>query len=187
MKTESKSKEKSKTSKAAESTAKGVNKTGDFMARNTKTFIYLGLGAIVLYAGYKAFKSVDKIGDMFFDDPNSGGGNLGDIWQPAKTPTGATINLIQAQTIAADLLSAVDGWGGLNEKEYKIVENALKNRTPKDFQLISEAFGTPPRDPLTGGQTFAILGQKLNLSQWLTQELSGEQKTRIKIAAPLIF
>lgn len=171
----------------AKKAASATNKAGDLMTRNAKTVLYVGIGALAIFVGYKVVKSINAVGEVFVDDPSAGGGAIGDIKNPSKTPTGATINHIQAQTAAATILSAVDGLGGLNEKEYITVENVLKGRTPKDFQMISDAFGMPKRSPLTGEQSFWFFGEKLNLSQWLTIEMNEEQRSRIRVAAPLLF
>lgn len=190
MKAPSKAKVKETANNAVKTTAKAAKSTGNFISKNPKATLYLGLGILGVFVGYKLLKGFNKVGNTLSDllpDASAGGGKLTDISTPDKVFTGATINLVQAQTLAANILSAMDGIGGLSESEYKIVENALRNKTPKDYQLISDAFGTVPRDPFTGGQTFSLLGQKLNLTQWLTQELKDNQKIRLQEAAPLIF
>jgi len=186
MKTNSvKAKEAGK--KAIETTKKAAGKAANYVGENPKTVLYVGLGIVGLIVAYKFIKGFNAVTDVFVDDPNNGGGNIGDISNPDQTPTGATINVIQAQTAASTILSAVDGLGGLNEDEYMTIENVLRGKTPKDFQLISNAFGTPKRSPLTGEESFWFFGEALNLSQWLSIELDQEQKARLKQAAPLIF
>lgn len=187
MKAPSKAKVKETANKAVKTTAKAAKSTGNFISKNPKATLYLGLGILGVFVGYKIYKSFTSVTDVFKEDPNAGGGNLENIKNPALKPSGATISMVQAQTIAANILSAVDGLGGLNEKEYMIVENALRNKTEKDFQMISQAFGTPKRSPITGEQSFWFFGERLNLSQWLTQELDAKQKARLQAAAPLIF
>lgn len=187
MKPETKSKVKKTASKAVQSTAKAAEKTGSYITKNPKTVLYIGLGVLTIYLGYKVYKGINAVGHVFVDDTKEGGGDVGKVNNPSTVPTGATINSVQAHAIAANILSAVDGLGGLNEKEYKTVETALKGKTPRDFQMISEAFGHPKRSPVTGEQSFWFFGERLNLMQWLNVEMNDSQKARLKAAAPLIF
>lgn len=187
MKAPSKTKVKKTAANAVKKSTEVAKSTGSYIAKNPKTVLYVGLGALAVYLGYKVVKGVNAVTDIFVEDEKAGGGAISDISNPSKTPIGATINLIQAQTIAANILSVVDGFGGLSEKGYMVVENALRDKTPNDYQLISNAFGTPKRSPITGEQSFWFLGEKLNLTQWISKELNDDQWIRLKKAAPLLF
>lgn len=171
----------------ASKTTKAAKKSAKHLQENPKTALYLGvsiLAVALVYQGVKAISNVgDGIADAFIGDPNAGGGNVDDliINQPP------TISETQAQIFASEIISAVDSWGTANEEEYQTIQNVLAGKNAKDYQLISNAFGTPRRNPVTGEEAFAGLGSQLNLSQWLSIELSTEQKTRLYNVAPLIF
>lgn len=175
-----------KTKKATDAVKKTASKAGSYVKANPLTMVYVGVGIVAIYGIYKIIKAIDNTTGGIGEDEDAGGGN-DDLTNPSGIEPGATINNIQVQVLAADILSAVDGFYGLNESEYMVIENALRSKTPEDFQLISQAFGTPSRSPITGEETFWWMGEKLNLSQWLTIEMDAEQKTRIREAAPLIF
>lgn len=188
MATTTQNKVKKTASKVAKSAASAAKKTGQVIVKNPQTTLYVVLGIAAVYVGYKLYKTVKSATDGITDDPNAGGGNVDDLNNPGGIPIGATISLTAAQILAADILSAVDSAGGLNENEYKVVENALRNKNAYDYQLISAAFGTPRRSPITGEESvWYLFGEKLNLTQWLTIELNLEQKTRLHKAAPLIW
>lgn len=182
-----KEKAKETTKKVVKKTKEAANKAGDFVLSNPKTISYILLAGLGIYGLYKIANLFKNAGVGGADDPDAGGGNV-DTTNPNEVPAGATISKGTAQILAAEILSAVDSIGGVNEEEYMIIENALKGRTFKDYQLISEAFGTPRRSPFTGEESvWWLLGENLNLTQWLTVELDDEQKTRLHNAAPLIW
>lgn len=171
----------------AKKTTETAKKSAKHLEENPKTGLYLIGGIFLAAIGFKIYKSINDVGegisDAIIGDPNSGGGNVDEI--TVNIP--ATITETQAQVFASEIISAMDSWGMVNESEYQTIESVLSGRNAKDFQLISNAFGTPRRNPITGEEAFPLMGSQLNLSQWLSIELSTEQKTRLYNVAPLIF
>lgn len=179
---------KSKVNKAVTKTKEAAKKAGNYISGNPTTVLYVGLGVLGIYAAYKIVKLFNNVGVGGADDPDAGGGNVDDIQDPVTVPQGATINLATAQILAAEVLNAVDGFGMVEEDEYKAIENVFKGKNAYDYQLISQAFGTPRRSPFTGEESVWWLGgENLNLTQWLSAELDDNQKARLRQAAPLIW
>jgi len=171
----------------AKKTTETAKKSAKHLEENPKTGLYLIGGIFLAAIGFKIYKSINSvsegISDAIIGDPNAGGGNVDDLiinQQP-------TISETQAQIFASEIISAMDSWGMVNEEEYQTIEAVFSGRNTKDYQLISNAFGTPRRNPVTGEEAFPLMGSQLNLSQWLSIELSTEQKTRLYNVAPLIF
>jgi len=171
----------------AKKTTETAKKSAKHLEENPKTALYLIAGIFLTAIAYKTYQSISDVGkgvsDAILGDLNSGGGNVNEI--TLNIP--ATITGTQAQVFASEIISAMDSWGMVNEEEYQTIESVLSGRNAKDYQLISNAFGTPRRDSITGDEAFPLMGSQLNLSRWLSIELSNEQKIRLYNAAPLIF
>jgi hypothetical protein len=163
-----------------------LSNTGKAIVSNPNTSLYLGVGVLALVAVYFSYNSLQKVRDAILDDPDSGGGKI-DIKNPSNILLGATITRAQAQTGAARILSAIDSVGQLTTSEFEEVKRVLRNRNAIDYFMISEAFGTPKRSPVTGEESFWLLGERLNLSQWLSIEAKPWQMTQLKQLLPTVF
>ncbi len=134
----------------------------------------LGIG----FAAFIAYKVATTITSGIDDwnpgnDPGSGGsGNQ----NPGGGSTTITTN--QAQNIAAGLLAAMaNGWGTDEDRIY----NLLKGRSPQDFALISNAFGTPRYDG--NGEAYFPFPET-PLAHWLHSELNQEEMNHLKSIMP---
>lgn len=124
-----------------------------------------------LRAGAGAIGSgIDAIGGAFSGTPAPG--SIDNINVNDK-PKGATITNLQAHTIAAGLLSNMDSWGKSSSKERQNIYALLLNKNAVDYQMISNAFGTPRRNPVTGEHAPPLLGFQMNLTEWLTAEIGS--------------
>ena len=172
---------------------KGKNTVSDLAAtiKGNQTILYVGGGLLGGYLLYKLISAVNSvtggISDAIKDDPNSGGGNV-DIPLPGNTPKNATINNVQAQTAASIILAAVDGFGKVGTKEFETIKKVFQGRNILDYIAISKAFGFPRRSIITGEESVWFLGgEKLNMTQWLTLELSPDQLEELKRIIPEVF
>ncbi len=163
-----------------------LSNTGKAIFSNPKTSLYVGVGVLALVTVYFSYNSLQKVRAAISDNPNYGGGEI-DIKNPSNMPLGATITKAQAQTGAARILSAIDSSGQLSTSEFEEVKRVLRNRNAKDYFMISEAFGTPKRSPITGEESFWFLGEQLNLSQWLSIESKPWQIAQLKQLLPTVF
>ena len=163
-----------------EKAKKIAKKAADVATDNWKP-IAVGVGVLILgIAAVKAFNFIKNGGN----DPNSGGGNVGNHNNPSNVPQGASITVSQAESKAAQILGAIDSIGKLSNSEYAIVKDALQGMNPYDFAMISNAFGMPRRNPVTGEESFWPLGEKLNLLQWLQIELKPDQRIDLRKVMP---
>lgn len=128
---------------------------------------------------------IDGIGDAVSTDPNHGGGNVQNA--NSNIPAGATISGIQAETIASQLANIMGSLGRTNEKEKQQIYAILKGKTPKDYQMISAAFGLVRRNPITGEIAPPLLGQKVNLTDWLTVEMGPDGIAHLRTITNGIF
>lgn len=180
---------------AADPAAKAVKKVNTDTG-NSLSWLAVGGGVLVLYVLYQVVKTVGKVGntagglldelqDAVTTDPDSGGGNVGG--GSTTIPYGASINTIQAETIAAELANIMGSFGRLNERETVQILNILSGKTPIDYVMISNAFGLVRRNPITGEVAPPLLGQQLNLTDWLTIELQPTGIQRLRQVMPGVF
>ena len=155
-----------------------LSKTGKSIASNPKTAMYVGVGIVALLGIYAVSKLAFKVGDIDFgNDPNAGGGNLNPD-QGNNVPSGSTITKNQAQIIAAGLHQAMVILTGTDEER---IFQLLAGKTPRDFAMISEAFGQPRYDDF--GDAFWPFPKK-SLSYWLNSELNEQEMARLKMLMP---
>ena len=151
---------------------------------NALSWITIAAAGMGLYLVYKAVnnigKGVDKLGDAFTgEEPGAGGGNPLPN-NPDTPPTGATITLNQAQTIAASLLAAMNSIGTDTDTIFAL----LNNKTPRDYALISTAFGQ---------KRYGVFGEGSwpqplrDLTYWLNAELSAKEMTKLRTLMPGVF
>lgn len=160
---------------------KAASSTANYAKNNVQTLLVLSAVAIGGYALYKALTAVNKVGEVaggiFEPGSSSPGGNTTGSGAGNSTPT---ITPNQASTIARILLTAMDGFG----TDEQAIYNVLRGKTPADFHLISEAFGTPRYDGAGEGVWPA---SKRNLTDWLTRELSLSEMNELKKIIPGVF
>lgn len=178
--------------KSGGAAAKKVNKdTGNALSWMTVA----GLG-IVLFFGYRVFNTIgkvantggiiiDEIGGAVTTNPDHGGGNVGNA--NSDIPHGATITGVQAETLATQLIVIMGSFHKNNEKERNQVYDLLRGKTLVDYQMISAAFGLVRRNPITGEVAPPLLGQKLNLTEWLTVEMGPEGMNELRNITHQIF
>lgn len=156
--------------KAAKTVKNTTKKVGKNVAKNPKTALYIGLGAVVIYGVYKIKKSIDNvgIGDSDIDNQVSGtGGNT----------TGATITTQLAKNLAQQLLDAFNSKEPLYGTDEKLVASVFdKIQNGADFNLVFNAFGLKDynghNSPPTGVWSWLDSYEKYNLVYWLRSEIS---------------
>lgn len=177
--------------KSVKSTASRVNAdTGG--ALSWVLLAGVAVGFFALWQMSKPFRTITStVGDAIegisnlFTRDYKGIGKLNNLVDPAYRPQGATINVTQAQTIAAQLFALFDSLGTLNASEKGQVYGLFINKTPVDVQLIDAAFGMPRRNALTGREGSA--GTPLSLSQWLGVEMGAEGMNYLRTITHGIF
>lgn len=160
---------------------KAAKKTADYAKSNPQTLLILAALGLGIYAVFKLKKGIDKVGEVGGDIFTPGSGSPGGT----TTPTGSggsqtTITPNQASNLARILLTAMDGFGTATEKIYEV----FRGKTPADYHLISEAFGTPRYDGAGEGMWPA---PKRNLTDWLTRELSKNEMNELRRIIPGVF
>jgi hypothetical protein len=161
-----------------------LSNTGKSIANNPKTSLYIGVGIVAILGVYFLYDSLSGL--VSKNDPNAGGGNINPN-NPGSVPIGATITKAQAEYGASELLAAMDSVGQLSTTEFNRVKNVFRNRNAVDVALLSEAFGMPRRNPVTGEEAPWGLGEKLNLLQWLSIETKDWQKAQLREMIPSVF
>lgn len=164
---------------------KAAKNTANYAKDNTQTLLILAALAVGGYFVYQALKGVSKVGGIIDEvtTPGSGsgsgtttpGGNT-----PPPTNSGLTITENQASGIARILLTAMDGFG----TDTPAIYNALRGRTPADYHLISEKFGTPRYDGAGEGMWPA---PQRGLTDWITRELDNSEIAQLKSIIPGVF
>lgn len=166
------------TSAAIDKAAKG---TANYAQNNTQTLLILAALGLGVYAVWQIKKGIDNVGKIGGEIIHPGSGSPGGTTTPGGGGNShITINPNQASAIARILLTAMDGFGTDTEEIY----NALRGRTPADFHLISEAFGTPRYDG--AGEAIWPAPQR-NLIDWLTRELSTSEMNELRRIMPGVF
>lgn len=167
---------KALTKKAEKTTGKIV----DFVDANYQTILVVlavSVGGYLIYRSVKGINDVSKkVGDeISFDGTGEGGAGT-------QTPINGqtTITENQASVIAALLLSAMDGFGTDEDSIY----DALAGKTPADYAMISNAFGTPRYDG-AGHSHWPF--PKRNLTEWLTRELNQSEIEHLANLMPGVF
>lgn len=166
--------------KLADKTKTGVKKVGKGISDNPKTALYIGLGALALYVGYKIFTKVNTVfdGPQIDNDVSGTGGNT----------NGATISDQQARNFAQQLLDAMnykEPFWGTDEDTIERVFDALKNS--QDFIKIYNIFGRKDyngyNSPPEGVWSYLDSFEPRDLVYWLQNELSegdGAVYTKVK-------
>ncbi|EAR15437.1 hypothetical protein [Robiginitalea biformata] len=163
-----------------------IDRRAKAAATNPMPVILIVGGLIGGYYLIKALRGLSNTLDLS-DDPGAGGGGT-TTQNPGQVSQGATITNTQAKTIAATLLSAMDGFGGMGSNDFLRMKAALAGKNAHDFNLISKEFGTPRRSIFTGEESIAILGgEKLSLSQWISKEASDSQLAELRQIIPGVF
>lgn len=168
--------------------AKKVNKD----TKNALSWAAVAGVGMVVFVAFKLARNVGKaldfgggIIDEIKDDPGSGGGNVeGETGTP---PPGANISPVQAQTIASQLANIMGGLGKLSGRGRNQVYEIMNGWNYKDYQLVSAAFGRVRRNPITGEIAPPLMGQKLNLTDWLTIEMQPEGIAHLRTITSGIF
>lgn len=152
-----------------------VASVGKKVKENPKTTLYVVLGAVVLYTGYRVFSAINKATDTTVDDTVNGTGG---------STAGATITDQQAINYAQQLLDAMN-WGrdtwilsGTDDDAILAIFQKLKNGA--DFNKIYKAFGEKDYDgyesPPDGGiWNWTTQYTKRNLVYWLKSELEDSK------------
>jgi hypothetical protein len=148
---------------------------GKKIKENPKPAIYTVLGFVVLYGGYRLFKTIKDATDTSVDDEIVGTGG---------TTAGATISNQQALNYAQQLLDAMnygrDSWfmSGTDDAKVLSVFKLLQNSA--DFIKVYNAFGIKDYDgyespPDKGIWNWATTYEKRNLVYWLQSELEDSE------------
>lgn len=166
---------------ATKSIKNAASKTAGYAKDNTQTLIILAALALGVYAVWQIKKGIDKAGEIGGGILNPGSGSPGGTTTPGGSGgSQTTITPNQASAIARVLLTAMDGFGTDTEEIY----NALRGKTPADYHLISEAFGTPRYDGAGEGIWPA---PERNLTDWITRELDSSEMNKLRQVIPGVF
>lgn len=184
----------SEISKAGKAAGKRADKINKDTKGGLSILLLLGIAAGVytvwkltapLRAGAGATAAgIDAIGDAIGSTPAPG--TIGDTNVNDK-PKEATISQIQAHSIAAGLLNEMSTFGKASTKEKNNIYNLLKGKNAIDFQMISNAFGTPRRSPVTGEHAPPLMGFQMNLLEWLSIEIGAEGINHLRTITTGIF
>mgnify|MGYP003638151252 CR=1 FL=1 len=164
---------------------KALANTGKAITGNPMTTMYVGIGLLAFAALYFSYDAIKNVTSGIGDDPNAGGGNV-DPNNANQVPLGATITNTQAQTGAATIRTAFRSIGQMNNDEFDILKNVLRGKNAVDYALYSKAFGEPSRSP-TGNEAPWYIGEKMNLSQWISVEAKDWQKAQLRQMLPKVF
>ncbi|ATA90928.1 hypothetical protein CGC56_01320 [Capnocytophaga canimorsus] len=103
---------------------------------------------------------------------------------PPVDTKGSKMTVVEADAKAERLFVAMNVLSGTDEDEIKAV---LKDVSTADYNMIYSSFGLRPYNTLLGeGATFgwSIFGNDLDLTQWLTHELSASERNELRRLNP---
>lgn len=144
-----------------------ANKGVDVVKDNIKPIVTVGATIAALYIGYRLYQSWNPTG-LSIDS--------------RKEPSNITTS--NAATIAERLYQAMYAAG----TDEKAIYAALEGLNHNDFVKVAKEFGLRSYFYITGeAPVFDWMGAKLNLVEWLTQELSTEEMARLKQILPEVF
>lgn len=171
---------KNKAKRAASAVKKGATsaakKTGQFVSKNPKTAMYIGLGVIgvaIIYTLVK--KTTGTVDKLFNGDPNIDDNVtivLGDLKIDTKK---LSIDNAKAKIFAQQLLDAMNVKEPLWGTDEKTIEAVFKKITSEDFKIIFWEFGkkdyngynSPPKGWFSNIDSY----EPRNLIYWLQHEL----------------
>lgn len=173
----------------AKKTVAKVNKdTG-----NSLSWLTVAAGGAVVFLLYKVVQTIGKVantGGGIIDDIGGqigGGTEIGNPGGSGDIPAGGSISPVQAATIATQLASIFNTFGKLNKAEKQRVYGIMNGWNHIDYQLVFNAFGKQPRNPITGEIALPFLGTMLNLTEWLIMEMDQEGINHLKSITTGIF
>ncbi|MFK8300324.1 hypothetical protein ACI762_06315 [Capnocytophaga canimorsus] len=103
---------------------------------------------------------------------------------PPVDTKGSKMTVVEADAKAERLFVAMNVLSGTDEDEIKAV---LKDINRADYNMIYKSFGLRPYNALLGeGATFgwSIFGSDLDLTQWLTHELTASERNELRSLNP---
>ncbi|GAA4274963.1 hypothetical protein U6A24_12625 [Aquimarina gracilis] len=173
-KKETKQKAKELASKSASAAKKGINKTGDFVAKNPKTALYVVGGVVVGYLAYVLIKTLRTGADVAQNILNPDIDNSIDVGD--LDTSGSRIGIQQAKIYAQQLLDAMNHGAPFWGTDEETILQVFKKITPEDFKIVYNAFGkkdyngynSPPTGILANLDSY----QPRDLVYWLNAELS---------------
>ncbi|MFD2827176.1 hypothetical protein ACFSYG_11900 [Leeuwenhoekiella polynyae] len=132
------------------------------------------------YVLYKVNQGVNTVGDAF---TNSSGGST--LKEDLKLPP-SSLSVLQAQLKANKLYDAfqANSWG-LPGTDTEAVYNELRGLSHNDYVKVFEAFGKKSYNPITGEGSIGF--SKLDLTEWLTAELSNSEFAKLRQILPNVF
>jgi len=163
--------------KVAQKAGNAAKKTGQYVAKNPRTSLYiaLGIGAVVLaYVLIK--KTTDKVGQIFEGDPNIDDNVVITLGNLSIVSSKLTIGNDQAKIYAQQLLDAMNAKQPFYGTDEKTILEVFKKINSEDFKLIFYHFGMKDynghNSPPTGFWSNLDSYEKRNLVYWLNSELS---------------
>jgi hypothetical protein len=158
-----------KTATAVAKKAKTVAKnTGEYASKNPKTVLYIGLGLVTIFAGFKIYRT------FFPPDPEAEAPDKDENY-PDSTMTSA-----QAKIIANRLYSAMNQ-SGTDEAE---VFDALRGLTVNYFIKVFDEFGLRRYSVQFGNSGLPFIDDHVDLNFWLTSELNTTELNELKAIVP---
>lgn len=132
------------------------------------------------YVLYKVNQGVNSVGDAF---TNASGG-IPVKADPKQPPSG--LNDLQAKAKAEKLYTAFqsNSWG-FPGTDTNAVYAELTGISQNDYVKIYEAFGLRSYNPITGEGSIGFA--KLDLTEWLTAELSNSEFAKLRQLLPNVF
>jgi len=160
-----------KKSKVEETASRAVT----VVKSNPNTLLIILAVAAGGYALYKINQGVNSVGDSF---SNSTGGIpvKADPTQPASG-----LNNLQAKAKADKLYNAMYSAG----TDEDTIFTELSGLSQNDYVKVYEAFGKKSYNPITGEGS--IIFGKLDLTEWLTAELSNSEFAKLRQLLPNVF
>ncbi len=166
-------KSKSTITKIKNTAKKTAKKTGETVANNPKTALYVGLGIVTVFAAVKAYR-------IFFPK----GKQLDDIGGNDLSFPPASISQVQAKIIAERLYNAMLVSFDLDGTDVDEIFDALTGLTVNDFKKVYEAFGLRQYSIFWGNVGDPFFSDKHDLIVWLTNELSTNDINELRALIP---
>lgn len=159
---------------------KTASKAVTVVKSNPNTLLFAGGVVAAIYLAIKLNSGVNAVGDAF---TNSTGGIPVKV-DPKQPPSG--LNDLQAKAKADRLYTAMQAdKNGLPGTDVTALMNELRGISQNDYVKIYAAFGKRSYNPITGEGS--VLWSKLDLTEWITEELSTSEFARLRQMLPNIF